>query len=140
MGVVMDATLWGVARGRGIEPVARNVLLAGKDPVAVDAVATRLSGLDPRHVPWLRLCKERGLGAVAEADIQLAGSRELMDLDFQVSPDTLGSESRKGQFVPGGGWLWRMWRKPRILKKHQGSPWGRLFQEYKSGSTGRGFE
>jgi len=141
LGVVMDATMWSIARGNGYQAVARNVLLAGDDPVAVDATAARLAGLDPRSIPWLRLCGERNLGAVAESDIHLKGSRELLDLDFQVSPDTLGTESMNPLARSDGGLLWRFWRKPMILKKHKSSPWGRLFQdyqEYRSGEVGRG--
>ena len=137
---VMDATVWGVATGGGHRPAARNVLLAGDDPVAVDAVAARLAGLEPRHIPWLRLCEERQLGAVAESDIRLVGSRELRDLDFQVPPANLGPEGTNPLVLAGGGWLWRKFRKPRLLKKYRSSPWGRLYEEYRSGGVGRGME
>ncbi|MBU8870434.1 MAG: DUF362 domain-containing protein [Gemmatimonadales bacterium] len=136
MGAVMDATLWGVSRGGESQSVARNVLLAGTDPVAVDAVAARLAGFEPRNIPWLRLCGERKLGAVSKSDISLVGSRELQDLDFQVSAATLGSKGTSLLEMPGGGWFWRTFRKPRILKKHRGSPWGRLFQEYSENRSG----
>ena len=140
---VMDATLWGVARGSGRHSVARNVLIAGDDPVAVDAVAARLAGLEPRIIPWMRLCAERKLGAVSESDIRLVGSRELLDLDFQVSPANLGSSGAGSSTFPVGNWFWRRFQRPRILRKHRSSPWGRLFQEYKEyrpGSAERGME
>jgi hypothetical protein len=143
LGAVMDATVWSIARRTGYEAVARNVLLAGNDPIAVDAVAARLAGLEPRLIPWLRLCGERNLGAVAESDIELKGSVELLDLDFQVSPDTLGSAGMNPLTRSDGGLLWRLWRKPRLLGKHKSSPWGRLFQEYqenRSVEVGRGTE
>ena len=135
LGTVMDATVIGVTRGHGTEPVARNVLLAGDDPVAVDAVAARLVGLEPRSIPWLRLCGDRKLGAVNQADIQLVGSRELVDLDFQIPPATLGSAGPRFRGLSGGGWFWQRFQKPRILNKYRSSPWGRLFQEYKESRT-----
>lgn len=141
LGAVMDATVWSVPRGAGYEAVARNVLLAGDDPVAVDAVAARLVGLEPRMIPWLRLCGERNLGAVGASDIELKGSVELLDLDFRLSPDTLGTARMGSAARLDGGLLWRWWRRPRLLGKHKSSPWGRLhqdYQEYRSNETGRG--
>jgi hypothetical protein len=67
LGVVMDAVLWQVGHRPGLHrPVARNILLAGRDPVAVDAVAARLAGRNAGQDPWLRQCSDQGLGAVSD--------------------------------------------------------------------------
>ena len=83
LGVVMDAVHWQVGRRPGTRlPVARSILLAGTDPVAVDAVATRLAGRLPDQDPWFQYCRDHGLGAVRKGDIRLTGREDLMDLDF----------------------------------------------------------
>lgn len=134
--VVMDATVWSVARGRGTEPVGRNVLLAGDDPVAVDAVACRLAGIAPRTVPWLKLCRERGLGAVREDEIRIVGSEELLDLDFGIPPVATGP------WIGGSGtdWSWRLWGRRRAYGKFRRGPWGRLYEEYRNPSGSPGAE
>lgn len=48
------------------------VLVAGRDPVAVDATCCRIMKIDPLRVPYLRLGSEQGTG-LAEADIQQIG-------------------------------------------------------------------
>ncbi|MBU1126459.1 MAG: DUF362 domain-containing protein [Patescibacteria group bacterium] len=41
-----------------------NVVVAGMDAVAVDAVATTLMGIEPRDIGYLAMCEEEGLGSV----------------------------------------------------------------------------
>ncbi len=43
-------------------PVAMNLVLAGLDPIAVDAVAATLMGFDPASLDYLVKCNEQGLG------------------------------------------------------------------------------
>ena len=137
LGAVLDGTLWGVGGGAGGQQcVARNVLLAGTDPLAVDAVAMRLAGIDPARVPWLRLCRDRGFGRVMPADIQVVGRTDLLDLDFglldlEVGPDNVGN--RDG--------LWNGLAEPvtRLIERALGrdtsaslsdTPWQKLYDEY----------
>ena len=54
-------------------PRVKNVILAGPDSVALDAVAARLMGFDPLAVPYLRLCQELGLGVADPGGIELVG-------------------------------------------------------------------
>lgn len=134
---VMDATVWGVHGADGkAHPLARNVLLAGADPVAVDAVAARLAGLDPRRIPWLRLCEDRGLGVADPDKIVIKGRKDLLDLDFQFP---------KGTFAPGSGLLAALarpgrilgaWGRPRAGKDFDRSAWGRLLADYLTGAVG----
>jgi uncharacterized protein (DUF362 family) len=54
-------------------PVRMDLLIAGRDMVAVDAVATTIMGLDPSDVPYLRLADERGLGSSDIDQIEVVG-------------------------------------------------------------------
>ncbi len=70
----MDGTVCGNGAGpRTMDPVVGNVILAGADSVAIDAVAARIMGFDPMAIPYLRMCHERGLGVADPRGIELAG-------------------------------------------------------------------
>jgi hypothetical protein len=138
LGVVMDAVLWQVGHQAATRPpVGRNLLLAGADPVAVDAVATRLTGRDPGREPWFRLCHDQELGAVLDRDIRLRGRADLLDLEFGI-PDRMPSLMTRGwDRVPGSGLLRRKFRSATLLKRHAQTPWGGLYETYRAaGPTG----
>lgn len=73
-----------VPRGDSFGPVSPGVLVAGKDPVATDAVATAVMGFDPMAEypaePFLHgknhlnLAQQRGLGTNRLAEIQVVGA------------------------------------------------------------------
>jgi hypothetical protein len=136
LGAVLDGTLWGVGRGAGDRScVARNILLAGTDPVAVDAVALRLAGVEPQRVPWLRLCRDRGFGQVMPAEIQIVGRTDLLDLDFGVSGLELGSRTSGGGQILAGP-VSRFIDRVLGRKTATGladTVWSRLYEEYTSG-------
>lgn len=83
----MDGTVCGDGAGpRTMVPVIGNVILAGADSVAIDAVAARLMGFDPMSIPYLRMCHDRGLGTADPAGIDLVGDDVSgMNLHFTVS-------------------------------------------------------
>ncbi len=56
------------------DPVKTDVILAGRDPVATDAVGCLVMGIDPTQVEHLRLCSDRGLGEHRPDHIQLLGT------------------------------------------------------------------
>lgn len=58
----------GPTGGRLEDVAARDVVAAGTDPVACDAWAARLLGLDPRQVDHLVQAEGRGLGRIAAAE------------------------------------------------------------------------
>lgn len=125
IGAVLDGTLWHVGpRGR---VVARHVVIAGDDPVAVDALALRLAGYGPREVPWLRLCAERGLGAVDTTDMRVTGHTDLLALDFALPEPTFARRAFKGAV---GRWLAR----PRAAGSRSGGPWRALYDDLRAGS------
>lgn len=132
IGAVVDGTLWHVGpRGRA---VARHVVIAGDDPVAVDAIALRLAGLRPRDIPWLGVHAGRGLGAVEPAQIRLVGSTGLLDLDFNLPEPTFARRVRltlprlRGS-LPAMRWGLR----PRPASNN--SPWTALYEEMRTAGT-----
>jgi uncharacterized protein (DUF362 family) len=54
-------------------PVDFGCLVAGKDPVAVDAVACRMVGMDVDMIAYFEPAVERGLGNFAEESIEIRG-------------------------------------------------------------------
>jgi len=58
---------------RGGRPINMNVILLSDDPVAMDATACRLIGLDPMFVPTVRYGEEAGLGIASEKNIEILG-------------------------------------------------------------------
>ena len=80
---VMDGTVCGNGAGpRTMVPVAGNVILAGADSVAIDAVAARIMGFDPMAIPYLRMSHERGLGIADPAEIEMVGD-DVANLNLQ---------------------------------------------------------
>jgi uncharacterized protein (DUF362 family) len=55
-------------------PVQTDVIVAGADPVATDAVGAMVMGIDPKRVKHLRLCSRRGLGEHRPDHIDLVGA------------------------------------------------------------------
>jgi uncharacterized protein (DUF362 family) len=55
-------------------PVRADVVIAGRDPVATDAVGAMVMQIDPTRVEHLRLCHERGLGEYRPEHIRIAGA------------------------------------------------------------------
>jgi uncharacterized protein (DUF362 family) len=71
---VADATTAGSGPGpRTMTPVVKNLLLAGADQVAVDAVVAKLIGFDPMSIDCIRLATETGLGNGHLDDIEVVG-------------------------------------------------------------------
>ena len=72
------AVVDGIIAGEGHEtsgnPVKMNLVLAGKDPVAVDAVGAAIMGLSPQDVKHLRLAQEKGLGTCDLTRIRVLGA------------------------------------------------------------------
>jgi len=71
------AVIDGIIAGEGHEtsgnPVEMNLVIAGTDPVAVDAVGAAVMGILPESVKHLRLAEERGLGTCNLKEITVLG-------------------------------------------------------------------
>jgi uncharacterized protein (DUF362 family) len=153
---VMDGTVCGDGAGpRTMRPVNRNILLAGADSVAIDATAARLMGFDPLSIPYLRMAHERGLGVADPRHIELVGEPALFDQNFgfrtKRSLVIWGDQMlRRGPlrflerallhsplvvWAPFASnvyhdWLWYPTVGRSIIRRHAGTPWGRLFRHY----------
>jgi uncharacterized protein (DUF362 family) len=55
-------------------PVDFGCVVAGKDPVAVDATACRMAGLSLDQVPYFEPARDRGIGNFDEKDIEIRGN------------------------------------------------------------------
>ncbi|MGQ9460482.1 MAG: DUF362 domain-containing protein [Candidatus Bathyarchaeaceae archaeon] len=71
------AVIDGIIAGEGHEtsgnPVEMNLVIAGRDPVAVDAVGATVMGIPPESVKHLRLAEEKGLGTCDLEEITVLG-------------------------------------------------------------------
>lgn len=54
-------------------PVKMDLVIAGKDPVATDATASRVMGLDPHEISHIRNAHQRGIGNID--NIEIVGSQ-----------------------------------------------------------------
>jgi uncharacterized protein (DUF362 family) len=62
---------WGAFYG---EPKSMDLVIAGKDAVAVDATGARVMGIDPSTNGVIRCCSESGLGTYKEDEIEVVGN------------------------------------------------------------------
>ncbi len=66
------------------------VIVAGRNALSVDAIATRLMGFDPSRIPHLRLCAERGLGEIRLGQISVRPADYLKwESPFEPPPSEL---------------------------------------------------
>ena len=56
-------------------PVEMGLVLAGRDLVAVDAIASATMGFDPQQIELLRVAAERGLGVLSVEAISVVGEK-----------------------------------------------------------------
>jgi Pyruvate/2-oxoacid:ferredoxin oxidoreductase delta subunit len=72
---------------RSGQPRQMNVLLFSDDPIAMDATACRIIGLDPEIVPTSALGERAGLGKYHREDIDIVGDglESFIDNDFEVN-------------------------------------------------------
>lgn len=95
---VMDAIVGMEGNGpRSGDPRPIGAIIVSTDPVAVDATACRLIGLDPTFVPTTTAGANAGLGTYRENDITYVGDAfgEVVQRDFRV----VRSPVRSGRLV-----------------------------------------
>ena len=56
-------------------PIKMDLLVAGRDIVAVDATACRVMGIEPTEIYHIKRAHERGLGEIDEARINVVGAK-----------------------------------------------------------------
>jgi len=83
---VMDGTTAGDGPGpRTMRPVVKNVMLAGADQVAIDAVAASMMGFDPMTIDYISMADEQGLGNGRRENIEVVGDTDLGDQKWGFS-------------------------------------------------------
>ena len=142
---VLDATTCGLGSGpRRVRPSAENLLIASSDPVAADAVAARVLDLDPRRIPYLSSCQDRGLGSVNLEEIEFVGEMPSTLERNLHAPPTLSLGERIAVLGSGRALaaprrrarsllrdaLWYPLRGRRWRRLWAPTPWGRLFEDY----------
>lgn len=162
---VTDGTVAGDGPGpRAMRPRVANLILASSDFVALDAIASKLMGIDPLSIRFIRLAHEKGLGVGDPRDIELVGDDVSgVNLEFSPYEDTFASWGQKliywGPLKPLENLLLRspivpwayaasrlyhdvFWYpvhgKPRV-KEILATGWGKLFEHYGRIGTDREF-
>ena len=84
---IMDGIMAMEGNGpRGGTPRAMNVLLFSTDPVALDAIASRMINLGPLYVPTTLVGGRTGAGTFKEEEIEIVGDalKDFICMDFKV--------------------------------------------------------
>lgn len=157
---VMDGTTAGNGPGpRTMVPEIKNVMLAGADQVAIDAVAARLMGFDPLSIDYIRIAHEDGHGIGDPREIEVVGDSEIADESWGFSVGDNGV-SRVGDLIWFGPlkriqklffhtpllhlfvfgseayhdyYRWPLRDRKVFEKWRDGTPWGELFTRYATG-------
>ena len=90
-------------------PKQIGLIMASSDPVALDAVACRVVGIDPFSIHTTRLANEQGLGCADSASIEIRGE----EIENVIVPDFQPS-SGKNDWARIPGPIRRMLRKKLI--------------------------
>jgi len=167
---VMDGTFAGDGPGpRCMVPKVKNVILASSDQVAIDAIAARLMGFDPRSIHYIRLAHEQGLGCGDPREIEIVGDESAAAENWRFDgPFKRMTFASRMQHQIYWGWLktslewslrtwlapwayiasvlyhdsfWYPMRAKRQMAAVLASEWGRLFQNWeKLTPNAEGFE
>jgi uncharacterized protein (DUF362 family) len=84
-------------------PINLNVLLASRDPVALDATAMRLIGLDPKRARHVVHARDIGLGTLSEDEIEVDGP--FAELRTRVEPAVEDWAIKTLNWVAKSQWL-----------------------------------
>jgi len=157
---ITDGTTAGNGPGpRTMIPVAKNVLLASADCVAIDAVAARMMGFDPMDHAFIRLAHERGLGVGRIEEIEIVGDADAAaeNWGFHTGNNAASAVGNAMWFGPlrflerlmfhtpivyafifasavYHDQVWYRLRGRKVVRRWLAeSPWGRLFADYRPG-------
>lgn len=154
---ITDATTAGNGPGpRTMIPIAKNMLLASSDCVAIDAVAAKLMGFEPMDHEFIRLAHERGLGVGQMDEIEIVGDVDIKkeNWGFETGNNAASSVGKLFWFGPMR-WLerlmfhtpivygfifasavyhdhiWYPFKGKKVVNEWlENSPWGKLFKNY----------
>lgn len=83
---VIDGIIAGEGHESSEDPVKMDLVIAGVDPVAVDAVGASVMGINPLDVKHLVLAQEKGLGTCDLNNIEIVGQKiDHVKLKFRKS-------------------------------------------------------
>lgn len=87
---------------RGGDVFPMNVLLFADDPVAMDAVFCKLTGIDPEWMPIMKTARDSGLGTYEWHEIEILGEDvlPLIRSDFPVKRRPIEQSAAPGPFPP----------------------------------------
>ena len=153
---VTDGTFAGDGPGpRAMRWHAKNVVLAGADQVAIDAVAARMMGFDPMSIAFIRLGHEAGLGCGEVDGIEVVGE-DISEVNwrFARAENTFASRGQKliywgplkpleslllrSPLVPWAFWAsnvyhndyWLRFVGRKRVREAMKTGWGKLFESY----------
>jgi len=119
---IMDGAVVGYGAGpRAMNWRKANLVLASKDEVALDAVASRVIGFDPQKIKYLTLGNDLGLGEndLDKIKLELKGIEKLPDFHL-VQGDTFASRGQKLIYHHFPWWLEKLLLQTFIV------PWSYL--------------
>jgi len=86
---VIDGIIAGEGHENSENPVKLDLVIAGTDPVAVDAVGAAVMGISPTNVKHLHLAEKKGLGTCKLEEITVLGEPiEKVRRKFNMSPSS----------------------------------------------------
>lgn len=156
MFAVTDGTFVGDGPGpRAMRWHVKNVIMAGADQVAVDAVAARLMGFDPMSIRFIRLAHEMGLGCGDTNQIEVVGE-DISEINWHLQSNKNTFASRGQKLIYWGplkplenillrspltpwsflasnlyhNWYWMRFVGRKRIHEAMKTGWGKLFQSY----------
>ena len=107
---VTDGTTAGNGPGpRTMIPIAKNVLLASDDCVAIDAVCAKMMGFEPMDHKFIRLAHEKGLGTGRFSEIEIVGDVDVEKENWGFSTgDNTASRVGKAFWFGPMRWLQKL--------------------------------
>lgn len=101
--IIVDGTLGYEGLGPVLfgKPRKVGIVIAGTDPVAVDAVSSAVMGHDPKEVDHIRIAAELGLGEIELDRIEIRGAR-MDEVKQSFEPSPLGGHNMVAMLEMGG--------------------------------------
>ena len=153
---VVDGTVAGNGPGpRTMTPVEANLILAGGDQVAVDAVSSKIMGFDPAGLEYISEADREGLGNGRLENVEVIGEDiSKINLGFSVGDNAASKVGDMLWFGPLKKLQWLMFHTPvvnvfifgsalyhdiiwynlrgkKVVRNFQdNTEWGRLFKSY----------
>jgi uncharacterized protein (DUF362 family) len=157
---VMDGAVCGDGAGpRVMKPYIGNLILAGADQVAIDAVSAKIMGFDPLKIDYIRMAHDRGLGLGDVDQVEIAGmsKSEFKRLNFgfetkrsliikwdQRLRKSTAHKNKLHRFLFHSpvfrtfifasefyhDWFWYPTVGKKFIREFSGTDWGKLFGKY----------